>query len=215
MPWPIGLVPRKYLAAQLRRPSGLFGRLVLAPMLNRRNAAINIAVLRALELEGGERVLEVGFGGGDLMSRVLLLVPGGKVTGVDFSRDMVDMAARRFSSAVGSGALELVCAPVEKLPCPDASIDKVCTVNTIYFWSDPVAGASELFRVIAPGGRLVIGFAPRETLERLPVTEHGFAKYEPDDVRALLLDAGFCDVSIEEIEDPDGVDCCAVAVKAS
>jgi hypothetical protein len=54
--------------------------------------------------------------------------------------------------------------------------DKACTVNTIYFWSDAAASAFELYRVIAAGGRLVIGFAPRETLDRLPVTEHGFAK---------------------------------------
>jgi hypothetical protein len=64
----IGLVPRKYLASQLRRPSGLVGKFLVAPILNRRNAALNVAVLEALELEASDRVLEVGFGGGDLMS---------------------------------------------------------------------------------------------------------------------------------------------------
>jgi SAM-dependent methyltransferase len=135
--------------------------------------------------------------------------------GADVSQDMVDVCAARFSSAIESGALELMCASVEKLPLSDGEVDKACTVNTIYFWSDAPASACELHRVIAAGGRLAIGFAPRETLDRLPVTEHGFTKYEVDDVRALLVAAGFGEVTVTVIEDPDGHDCCVTAVKAS
>jgi SAM-dependent methyltransferase len=144
---------------------------------------------------------------------VLPLVSAGHLIGADFSQDMVDMCARRFASAVANGTLELVCASVDELPLADSAVDKACTVNTIYFWSDPAAAAAELHRVIAPGGRLVIGFAPRESLERLPVTQHGFAMYEPDDVRLLLLRAGFGEAAITVIEDPDGDDCCATAFK--
>jgi ubiquinone/menaquinone biosynthesis C-methylase UbiE len=211
----IDLVPRKYLAAQLRRPSGLVGKFLVAPILNRRNAALNVAVLESLELEANDRVLEVGFGGGDLMCRILPLVSSGHVIGADFSQDMVDVCAARFSSAIESGALELMCAPVEKLPLRDGVVDKACTVNTIYFWGDAPASAREFHRVIAAGGRLAIGFAPRETLDRLPVTEHGFTKYEVDEVRELLLDAGFGEATVAVIEDPDGHDCCVTAVKAS
>lgn len=211
MPSLIDLIPHKYLAAQLRRPSGLVGKFLVAPMLNRRNSVLNDALLQSLELEATDRVLEVGFGGGDLMSRVLPLVSAGHLIGADFSQDMVDVCARRFSSAIDSGVLELVCASVEQMPMADGSVDKVCTANTIYFWSDPSAAVAELHRVIAPGGRLVIGFAPRETLERLPVTQHGFGMYEPDEVRELLLGVGFEDVAIEVVEDPDGMNCCVTA----
>jgi SAM-dependent methyltransferase len=108
-----------------------------------------------------------------------------------------------------------VCASVEALPLFDGAVDKACTVNTIYFWSDAAASLRELYRVIAAGGRLVIGFAPRETLDRLPLTEHGFAKYEVDEVRALLLETGFEKVTVTVIEDPDGNDCCVSATKPS
>ena len=211
----INLIPRKYLASQLRRPSGLVGKFLVAPMLNRRNAVLNDAVVQSLELEATDRVLEVGFGGGDLISRVLPLISAGHLIGADFSQDMVDVCTRRFAEAIGSGMLELVCASVEQLPLADGSVDKVGTANTIYFWGDPSGAAAELHRVVAPGGRLVIGFAPRETLERLPVTQHGFGMYEPDEVRALLLGAGFDDVAIKVIEDPDGNDCCATAIRPS
>jgi arsenite methyltransferase len=213
MPSLINLIPRRYLAAQLRRPSGLVGRFVVAPMLNRRNAVLNDVVLKSLELDATDRVLEIGFGGGDLMSRVLPLISAGHLIGADFSQDMVDLCARRFASASASGTLELMCASVDELPLADGAVNKACTANTIYFWNDPAAAAAELHRVIARGGRLVIGFAPRESLEHLPVTQHGFAMYEPEDVRSLLLGAGFDEVTITTVEDPDGDDCCATAFK--
>jgi arsenite methyltransferase len=207
----LNLVPKSYLAAQLRRPTGLFGRLVIAPALNRGNARLNAAIVDALDLDASDRVLEVGFGGGDLIARMLPFVPRGSVVGADFSGDMVALCSRRFSAAVGSGALRLHCATFDSLPLADASSDKVCTVNTIYFWPDPGAALRELRRVSAPGGRVVIGFAPREALERLPVSEHGFRMYEVDEVASMLRAAGFDDVSTTTVEDAAGSDCCMVA----
>jgi SAM-dependent methyltransferase len=214
MPSLIDLVPRRYLAAQLRRPSGLIGRLLVAPILNRRNASLNAAVLDALDLCATDSVLEVGFGGGALLSRILPVVSAGMVVGVDFSQDMVDLCAARFASEMRAERLSLHCASVDALPLEDGAVGKVATVNTIYFWDDPARAAQELHRVISPGGRLVVGFAPRETLERLPVTEHGFAKYEAAEVRELLLSAGFDAVDMSVVEDPDGDDCCATAFKS-
>jgi arsenite methyltransferase len=207
----LNLVPKSYLARQLRRPTGLFGRLVIAPALNRGNARLNAAILEALDLGAGDRVLEVGFGGGDLIARMMESVSGLWITGADFSADMVSLCSRRFSSALEAGALSLHCVPVETLPLEDASVDKVCSANTIYFWPDPDAAVRELCRVISPGGRIVIGFAPRETLERLPISKYGFRAYDVEEVSSMLRSAGFADVAVTMVEDPAGSDCCMVA----
>lgn len=63
---------------------------------------------------------------------------------------------------------------VERLlnPYPDGYFTKVCTVNTIYFWADADAVLSELRRVLATGGRLVVCFNPKVTAEKLPFTKH-------------------------------------------
>lgn len=83
-----------FIASQLRKPSGLFGRVVISNRLKRLNAAINQATLTALALEPYDRVLEVGFGPGELMSRMAPLVPAGSISGVDFSRDMVALCEK-------------------------------------------------------------------------------------------------------------------------
>jgi SAM-dependent methyltransferase len=193
----MGLIPYAFVARQLRQPSGLFGRMVTSRFLNRGNGAINELTMSSLDPQPDDRVLEVGFGGGDLIARVLPVVPVGHVVGADFSQAMVDVCAKRFGAAVESGQLELHLASVEDLPLDAGSLTKACTVNTIYFWPDPAAALLELSRVLRPGGRLVVSFSPRAEMQRLPVTKHGFTLYESDEVRDLLAGAGF--VAIEMV----------------
>ncbi len=189
-----------FIAGQLRSPSGFFGRVVLARLLNRSNAAMNRLTMESLALDPEDRVLEVGFGGGDLIARIAPVVSRGFVAGVDFSPDMVDVCARRFASLIEARRVELRCATAEDLPYDAGTFTKACTVNTIYFWPDPAVCLDEFRRVLRAGGRLVVSFTPRSTMEKLPATKHGFTLYEPDDVRRLLEDAGF--VGIEMIPAP-------------
>jgi arsenite methyltransferase len=203
----------RFMADQLRKPSGMFGRIVMSRFFNRSSAAINKLTLASLALEPGDRVLEVGFGSGDLISRIAPLVPGGSVAGVDFSPEMVDVCARRFSSLVRSERVELQCAAAEKLPYDADGFTKACTVNTIYFWPDPSVPLGELWRVLCADGRLVVGFSPPAALKKLPVTKHGFALYEPEDVRRLLAEAGFGSIEMIPGSGPRGEFVCAVGTK--
>jgi ubiquinone/menaquinone biosynthesis C-methylase UbiE len=200
-----------FLAGQLRKPSGLFGRVVVGRVLNRGNAAMNELTRQLLELVPDDRVLEVGFGGGDLIDRMAPALTTGRIVGVDFSPDMTALCAKRFAPLVRAGRLELRCGPVETLPYADGSFTKACTVNTIYFWSDPVGALREMRRTLVPQGRLVVTFNPPATAGKLPYTKHGFTLYEPDQVRALLRDAGGRDVELVAGTSRLGEFFCAVA----
>jgi SAM-dependent methyltransferase len=82
------------------------------------------------------------------------------------------------------------------LPYRDDTFTKACTVNTIYFWPDAAAALREMRRALCAGGRLVVTFNPPATAGKLPYTRHGFTLYEPEQVRALLVGAGFHDVAL-------------------
>ena len=102
--------------------------------------------------------------------------------------------------AVERGVVErerLEVASVEALPFEDGSFDRVLSVHTIYFWPDTVAGARELFRVCAPGGRVVLAFARGEYMRKRKIHRHGFKFFEAADVAALLTDAGFSPVRVD------------------
>lgn len=202
-----------YIAAQLRRPSGLFGRHVVARILNRGNASMNVLTAKLLALAADDHVLEVGFGGGDLIARMHPVVTRGRIVGVDFSPAMTALCERRFSTMVRAERVALHCASVDALPFASEEFTKAATVNTIYFWPDPVAALAEVHRTLRPGGRIVVAFNPPATASKLAYTQHGFTLYEPDQVRALLHEAGFREGELVAGQNRLGEFHCATAVK--
>jgi ubiquinone/menaquinone biosynthesis C-methylase UbiE len=184
----------RLLARQFSRPRGLFGRLFIAPWLNRISRRMNRLVLRELQVRPGDDVLEVGFGGGGLLA-MLRRATRGALVGVDVSPDMVRRAERRFRGVPG---MQFHVGSVEKLPLADASVDRACSVNNIYFWPDPGAGMRELARVVRPGGRVAVAFEPPEELRKWPGHRYGFRLHPPAKIFLAMRQAGF--VRIRETE---------------
>ena len=156
------------VASQLRRPSGFVGRFVVARVLNRGNVPMNQLTVTSLDVQPDDHILEVGFGGGDLINRMAAVAARGRIAGVDFSPDMVEVCTKRFAQLLQAGRLELRCASADNLPYSSEHFSKACTVNTIYFWPNPIDPLRELHRVLRPGGRLVVCFNPPETLKKVP-----------------------------------------------
>jgi ubiquinone/menaquinone biosynthesis C-methylase UbiE len=191
------LISKKFLAAQLRQPSGWFGKILMGDFLNQHNEKMNNFAVEMLDLQPTDRVLDIGFGGGVTIERMLGTIDTGKIYGVDFSQEMVDKAKHKFKSAIESDKVSIEFADVRALPFEENTFDKVCTVNTIYFWDDPLASLQEIKRVMKHGGRLVVGIRSADKMKDLPVTQYNFRLYDPAAVRDLLLEAGFTDISIE------------------
>jgi arsenite methyltransferase len=76
----------------------------------------------------------------------------------------------------------------------------MCTVNTVYFWRSLDAGCSEIHRVLAPGGRAVVGFHTDEHMDRVAKPEDIFTTRAPDDVVSALERAGFGTVQVTQPE---------------
>jgi ubiquinone/menaquinone biosynthesis C-methylase UbiE len=203
----------KAIASQLRKPSGLIGRFLIARLLNRGNAPLNLLTLKCLELRTEDRVLEVGFGGGYLLGRIAETVREGFIAGVDFSPEMVRLCGRRLAPLIVRKRMALHCASAERLPLESDSFTKVCTVNTIYFWPDPIGPLKEMHRVLHSGGRLVVCFNPTQTLKKVPYTRHGFSFYDPAAVEKLLADAGFYDIRMVDGSSSLGEFKCAIGIK--
>jgi SAM-dependent methyltransferase len=193
-----------HLARQLRRPSGLLGKHLISRMLDRVNSARHDLTLEQLAPAPDDRVLEVGFGGGGLLDRVQQRVTRGFAAGVELSTAMLDHARRRFGERIVTDRFELAQGRVEALPYPSASFDKVYTVNTIYFWSDPALAFAELRRVLRPGGLLLCTFAPRSVMRRHWVAGRGYNLHEPEEIVALMERAGFVDLRLVRGEEDAG-----------
>ena len=190
----MGLIGR--ISRQLSNPSGFGGR-VIAALMNRGNAAMNARAIELLELEDTQSVLDVGFGGG--LSLPELLARAGRVAGVDRAEDMVERARREHAEAVRADRLDVRVGDVHELPFPDATFDRVLTVNTVYFWPDLPAALTEVKRTLKPGGRLVIGIRDPKQMRR--VSRDIFTVRPPHEVRDAAVAAGFGDVVLESSPD--------------
>ena len=197
---------RRTISNQLSRPSGPLGRVIAAGM-NRGNRAFNARAIEQLGPGPGTRVLDLGFGGG--LTFGPLLERGATVVGIDRAQDMVAAAASRHRADVDAGRLTLLVGEVLALPLEDASVDRVLTVNTVYFWPDLEPALREVHRVLAPGGRVVIGIRDGSVMQR--VDPAIFTLRPAAEIAAALRAVGFSDAAIHTA--PDGASHLVTAVR--
>ena len=159
---------------------------------------MNDRAIDLLDVQASSRVLDLGFGGG--LALPSLLSRASTVTGVDRAEDMVQAAKKRHASAVAAGRLTLVAGDVGRLPLADGAVDRVLTVNTVYFWPELAPSLREIRRVLTPGGRVVIGIRDGSVMER--VSPDIFTIRPPTELADALTDAGFG--AVEVVSAPDG-----------
>jgi arsenite methyltransferase len=112
--------------------------------------------LAVADLREGERVLDLGSGGGvDVLLSARRVGPSGFAYGVDMTDDMLDLA-RRNAARAGAANVEFRKGQIEDLPLPDASVDVVISNCVINLSVDKPAVLAEMFRVLVPGGRIGI-----------------------------------------------------------
>ncbi|HEX2477925.1 MAG TPA: methyltransferase domain-containing protein [Geminicoccaceae bacterium] len=177
------------------RPTGMLGKLG-GVIMARMNAPFAHCVIRLLDIQPGDKVLEIGLGPGVGIQLLAKSAPGGRVAGLDCSREMVKQATARNAEAIERGVVDLRHGSVEKLPFEDSTFDAVVAINSMQVWPDVTAGLREVGRVTRSGGRVALGFTPYSGRSRAGIPE-------------LLSAAGFADASV--VETKRGF--CALALK--
>lgn len=156
------------------------------------------------DLQRGEKVLDLGCGGGvDAIIASRLVGEEGHVYGLDMTADMLALA-RENAVAAGAGNITYVEGLIEDIPLPDKSVDVVLSNCVINFSDDRPAVLREALRVLAPGGRFVVSdiveFDPvpedvREDLCAIVGTTNGMLT--ADEYARLLEEVGFASAEIE------------------
>src|SRR5690625_1739928 len=109
-----------------------------------------------VELHAGERVLDLGSGGGiDVLLSAKRVGPTGFAYGVDMTDEMLELAEANKAQA-GATNVEFLKGTIEDVPLPDRAVDVVISNCVINLSTDKPAVMTEMFRVLAPGGRIGI-----------------------------------------------------------
>lgn len=197
----------KALSEQLMKPSGERG-IEVANMMNENNIGMTINSIENLMLKGNERILEIGHGNAGHLEYLLQKAENMRYEGVDISELMIQEAVRINAVSIANKQAAFTLYDGNTIPFEQESFDAVFTVNTIYFWSDPIAFMKEIARVLKKGGRFALTFAEASFMEQLPFTKFNFTLYNQEAVQNLADATGLTiektDVQKEHIRSKTG-----------
>ncbi|MFI9239143.1 arsenite methyltransferase [Streptomyces sp. NPDC053079] len=112
--------------------------------------------LAVADLREGERVLDLGSGGGiDVLLSARRVGPAGKAYGLDMTEEMLALALANARKA-GVANVEFLKGTIEAVPLPARTIDVVISNCVVNLSTDKPAVFAEAFRVLVPGGRIGI-----------------------------------------------------------
>ena len=156
-------------------------------------------------LQPGETVVDFGSGGGiDCFIAAKAVGETGRVIGIDMTEDMINLA-RGNAAKLGLGYVEFHLAEMENTPLEDDSTDAIISNCVINLAPDKDAVFAEAFRILRPGGRLMvsdlvkIADIPQEEAEDTANWVSCLAGTEMKDVYlGRIRDAGFTDVQVVE-----------------
>ena len=182
--------------------------------------------VRLLKYQEGSRILDVATGTGDVALEIAGATPASvTITGADFCKEMVELGQLKVADSPYADRIELKVAPCEDLPFPSNTFDSVTIAFGIRNVVDRTLGLAEMWRVVRPGGRLIIleFSTPRSQLFRqiyyfyfrrlLPMIGGLFSKfnayqYLPDSVlefpsheefSRMIAEAGFRNIHLHEL----------------
>lgn len=118
------------------------------------------AIVAGLEIEPGDRVLEIGCGHGVAATFVCERLDGGRLTAIDRSPKMIEAAAQRNATYVEAGKAEFLVATLERLDLDERRFDTIFAVRVGLFYREPERAHGLAERWLAPGGTIAAFFDP-------------------------------------------------------
>ncbi len=191
----------KERAEQHARWAKMSSRLSYAPFARKIVASL-------APLESGAVIVDLGTGPGILAIELHKLWPQAKIIGVDLSSDMLEIA-RKNADEAGMSDFETRLGKAEEIPIESNSVSLVVTQSSFHEWEDPRQGLSEIFRILKPGGSLMLKDYNRDWLSGWrrsllkfllamvgeSYEDHvGMFKFTFDQVADLLREAGFDEI---------------------
>ena len=182
--------------SQFAKPTGFFGK-ILAKGMARGHKHFYKNAARVIDPKKDDKYLEIGFGSGIFIKRYMSHVS--KISGIDHSNDMVQLASETNKNLVDVGKAEFKQGNASVLPWADNEFTVVTAIETFFFLHEVEKVLNEIFRVLQPGGRVVIEMAYNKddgvNHQRL-IKKISLRLYSGVELKKLLTNAGFSNIVI-------------------
>jgi ubiquinone/menaquinone biosynthesis C-methylase UbiE len=168
--------------------------------MNILNPKLYSTILNYLECEPDYVVLDIGFGNGYLIKKLLKKYASIKIYGIEISNDMVNNVSAKNSMSINTGKLTLLLENIEKTSFENKMFDRIITINTIYFWNDLKNCFFEIMRILKPNGIFFNVIFTKDFLDKIIYTKYGFKKFDFNEIVKITVDNGMEIMKIIEIE---------------
>ncbi|MBB6498570.1 class I SAM-dependent methyltransferase [Pedobacter cryoconitis] len=153
-----------------------------------------------LKLTDHSFVLEIGFENTEHIPFLFQEVKGISYYGNNISEVMVQQASSDQALKIREGQVQFIQAKEDgALDFEDCYFDYCFTINTIYFWKDPISHFKEIYRVLQPGGKFNLAFVEKKFGGDLPWTHGDFIFYDVNEVKTLFRKAGFVNIEVKQM----------------
>ncbi|HXW91033.1 MAG TPA: class I SAM-dependent methyltransferase [Terriglobales bacterium] len=171
--------------------------------MNSRHSKVTDWGLAQVAIEKHFTILDVGCGGGRTLTKLAGTATEGKVYGVDHSEESVATSKRTNARWIDRERVDVRHGSVSQLPFQDGMFDLVTAVETHFWWSNLPADFREIYRVLKPGGKLIViaevykgaNTTAAKLLERY-ASRTGLTLLDVEEHRALFVNAGYSEVHI-------------------
>lgn len=192
-----------------RKPQGEEGAQMLRRM-NESHCAVTEWALDFLKFQEGDQILDIGCGGGATLMRMSGRIGTGHLVGVDYSAVSVRLSRGLNAADIRAGKMEVLEASVEKLPFQEGSFDKIITVESFYFWPNPVDNLKEVRRVLKTGGVFLLVADIYQKAGLSEETLANIARYQllnptPEEFEAMFQQAGFSEIRVHTRDGKDWI----------
>lgn len=192
-----------------RKPEGEEGGLMLERM-NRSHTPVTTWALSLLPDRENPTILDIGCGGGNTLRLLSEKYPDSRLYGIDYSPVSVAKSIEYNHEDVEKGKLQVTEGSVADMPYEEGSFDLITTVESFYFWPEPVESLKEVRRVLKKNGTfyLIADIYEKEGLPeeaRQNILRYHLLNPTPEEFRSLFGQAGFREIRIHLFDGEDWI----------
>jgi ubiquinone/menaquinone biosynthesis C-methylase UbiE len=189
----------KYVGNNFGNPNG-FGGIISTKIMNIINQRQYKAVLENIQIKQNQNILDIGFGNGYLINKLLKQNIPKNIYGIEISNDMINKVKNKNKKYIDSGILKIFLENTSETSFENNIFDKIYTINTIYFWQELDKCFSEIKRIIKPDGIFINVIYTKEYLNKIIYTKYGFNKYSTEEMENITKDNGMEIIKTIEIQ---------------
>lgn len=186
---------KKTIAKQFKKPSGFLGKLC-AKIMDTGNLKTIDWVFSLMDVKEDEKILEIGYGSGILISKIAGLNKNNLIYGIDFSKIMYKRAVKKCKSLIDKSFVKLFNSDLINFK-NDIQFDKIVAVNVVYFWDDLNTYLNYINTLLNSKGKLYLYFSDSKEMEKIKfATINVFNKYTKEEMISSLIEANFKNINV-------------------